>query len=111
MSLLGQLFGKLFRIPSFEELAARNRDAGRALSREEAQRFLEANPLLTPPAAAVPSAALLRLIGGPPLSLAERQRAGELLREILTLSDYPLRPGTVEDVWYLEGVLDRLTEP
>jgi hypothetical protein len=94
---------------NYETLRQEIRSRARALPRAEALRRLEAASELGNPRAASLREELLRLARGPRLDAAARQRCDTLLQEILKVSNYPVRPGSVEQIWYLEGLLDRLT--
>jgi len=93
----------------YETLRQQTRLEARALPRAEALRRLEAASELSAPNAASLREELLRLARGPRLDATARQRCDTLLQEILRVSRYPVRPGSVEQIWYLEGLLDRLT--
>ncbi|MBW8876247.1 MAG: hypothetical protein JF614_14875 [Acidobacteria bacterium] len=97
------------RLPSFAELRAANRSAAQTLTRAEAQARIENHPILNHPAAAEERKQILALLSGP-FDRAAYARSQELLTAALQAQDYLLRPGTVEDVWILEGLFDRLLD-
>lgn len=94
----------------FEEASAATRAAAEKLSRAEALARLSTTPHLTDPRA-TSGPLLLALASSPSFSLADRARCNDLhqlcIREVQML----VRPGTVEDLWYVDGLLDRLLRP
>lgn len=81
----------------------------RSLSRAEALNLLERNLVLGHPASVAQRREMLALVIGGPLGPAERTRCEELLKEAMRTQNYLLCPGTIEDIWWLEGILDRLS--
>lgn len=96
--------------PSFEELRETHIARARRLSRAEAIDMLEKNVVLGHPACADQRREILALVAAGPLGPAERARCEELLDAALRAQSYLLRPGTVEEVWWIAGLLDRLSE-
>lgn len=96
--------------PSFEELRQQNAEEGRRRSRAEAIAEIEGFPLFRAPEAAGQRAELLELLQSP-FDGQARARCGELTQEALRATGALVRPGTVEELWYLEGLFDRLLEP
>ena len=96
--------------PSDGDLRKAHHDAARALSRGEARERIERNWILQHPASAKQREEIVALISGP-FGQAEHARCLELLYAALKAQSYLLRPGTVEDVWALEGLINRLLDP
>lgn len=92
---------------SFDELRAQNRAAGR-VSKAEARRqiaeFLGHSP------AAEARAELLRALDGP-IDASARARCEALVKEVVDAMGLLNRPGNVEQLWYLDGLMDRVLEP
>jgi hypothetical protein len=103
-------FKSWFPSSSYDDLRKGHYDAARALARDEARDGIERNPILLHPASAQQRAEIVALISGP-FGQAEHARSLELLRAALEAQSYLLRPGTVEDVWALEGLFNRLLDP
>lgn len=97
------------QLSSFDDLREANRSAARTLTRAEAQARIEHSKLLSHPHAAEERRQILTLISGP-FDRAAHARSLELLSAALQAQSYLLRPGTVEDVWILEGLFDRLLD-
>ncbi len=95
--------------PSYEELAELNRNEAHALSRQDALARLEqALPRFSDGAQRATAELLTYVRAAHDDVEAARSHARELLREVLRAAAFPVRPGTVEDVWYLEGLIDRV---
>lgn len=78
------------------------------MSRAEARGRLAADPWLGHPNARVYRDELLALAETSPWDAATRARAVALVGKALAAQDFLARPGTIEDVWAIEGYLDRL---
>jgi hypothetical protein len=94
-------------IPSFDELRESHLASARRLSRAEAVAQLETNAVLAHPASAEQKKEILALAAGT-FGPAERARCQELLLSALRAQDFLLRPETADEVWRIEGLLDRL---
>jgi hypothetical protein len=90
---------------SFEELSESWRQAARSLSREEAVRRVALNARLAHPAAADIRARMLALLDRPDPSA--RAQCAQLVQEMVAATGMLVRPGTVEELWELDGLLDR----
>lgn len=100
MGLLRRLFGSFELTATFAELRQQNHDVAANYPRERVVAELEAR-LAHDPGARAELHALLQA----PLDTAARARCCTLLGY-----DRPgmSRPGNVEELWYLDGLLDRL---
>jgi hypothetical protein len=94
---------------AYEPLAASNRDWASLLDPLEARRRIEEHRLLTHPAASAEQVRIRALVAAP-LHAEQRAECQTLLEEALRKQGYPMRPGSVEDVWMLEGLFDRLMD-
>lgn len=96
------LFAGLDGGPSFEELATANRAAAHRWSPVDARAELERR--LPQYVGATRAEALLARVGEP--DAAWFAAFGEALTE----AGYPRRPGTVEELWFVEGLYQRARE-
>jgi hypothetical protein len=110
MGWLQRLFQALAPVPSFDELEAECRGRGRRLSRASARDAIAAHPLLANPAAREARDALLARLDGPP-DEGTRAACEALLRDALEAQGFLARPGTIEDVWHLRGLVGRAASP
>ena len=110
MGVLSKLLKRLFPIPSFEDLRAANRASARSLSKEEARRRIADHPLLSPPEASHIRSEILGFVDGA-FDQPTRDRCDGLVTDAIAATKYLVRPGTVEEIWYLEGLLDRFLDP
>lgn len=97
---------RLFPAPSYDDLRAENRAAGRALSKADARRGIATCALLAAPGAEAMRAEVLALVDGP-FDAAARARCDVLVDDAIRATGWLVRPGTVEELWYLEGLFDR----
>lgn len=91
---------------SYDDLRRQNHAVWRGTSRAQLRAALAAHPV----AAGFPAPLreeLLLLAAREPFGAAERERAHAILAE--ALRGFPLRPGTIEEVWHLEGIFEELT--
>ncbi|HRG99795.1 MAG TPA: hypothetical protein PLR99_26295 [Polyangiaceae bacterium] len=110
MGWLQRFFQALAPLPSFDELESECRARGRRRSRASAREAIAAHPLLAPPAAREARDALLARLDGR-LDEGTRDACEALLGEALEAQGFLARPGTIEDVWHLRGLLDRAASP
>src|SRR3954471_10364618 len=101
MGLLRRLLDSFQLTPTFAELAQQNRDAAASLTREQVLAKLERHYLHNPNT----RDELLQLIHTRPFDAAAETRC-----RTLTGLDAPQfsRPGIVEELWYLDGLLTHL---
>ena len=92
------------------DLRAANRAAKANVPRDVALAWIEGDPIFRHPAAARQREEVLTLIAGR-FDEAARDRCLELLQEAVAAQHYLVRPGTVEELWALEGLFDRLLKP
>lgn len=110
MTWLTTLWNSVHLFPTFADLEARTRRQAMALPRAEARARLAADPRLNHEAAVVFRDRLLALIDAP-WTPATREQARDLVSQALAAQGFLARPGTIEDVWMIEGYLDRLSVP
>jgi hypothetical protein len=96
--------------PSFDELRALGRADARKLPKEVARQKIGEHPLLSTPEAAHVRARILACLDGP-FDQSARDQCDAMLRDAIAVTKHPVRPGTVEEIWYLEGLLDRFLDP
>jgi hypothetical protein len=101
-------FDDLLGSPTYEQLEERNRAAGRRVPRDEARRQVAA--ALAGENVAAQREAILKIVDGP-LDPGARERVAALLREGNAVRKPLLRPGTIEEHWWLDGLLDGLCSP
>jgi hypothetical protein len=94
---------------SFDEIRQMHIARAAKLSRAEAIASLERDARLTHPAASEHRRELLALVAAGPLDPAERARCQELMMSALQAQGFLFRPETADEVWWLEGLLDRLS--
>lgn len=112
MGWFSKLFGSADVTPPFDELRAQTRRSGQSLSRQEARARLFADPRVNHLQARPMREQLAALADAPaPWDQAACARAHALLREALAAQGFLARPGSVEEIWLLEGYLDRLAQP
>jgi hypothetical protein len=91
--------------PSFNELREAMREAAAGLSVEAARTAVEEHALLEQ-ATRTRSRVLALCEDG--LGHDERTKCDELIRQAVDRTSYIMRPGAVEELWYLDALLDRL---
>ena len=90
--------------PSFGVLREEMRKAAAHVSVEDARAAIADHGLFK--GAPTRRAQVLALLEGG-LGFEERRRCDELLQQAVESSNYLSRPGTVEELWYLEALLDK----
>ena len=103
-------FGWLSRIPGdsdgYADLQRATRDGVR-MSRDEARAAIATHPLFDGAAEGLRARLLDAAAQGTGPSV--RDTCIALVHEAVRTKQVLLRPGTVEDLWHLEGIVDRLT--
>ena len=94
----------------YDALAASSRAWAKRFSPAEARTRIEKHAILSHPAASAEHARIRALLAGA-FHAEQRAECQTLLKASLRKQGYPMRPGTVEDVWMLEGLFDRLMDP
>ena len=101
MGLLRRLFDSFQLTPTFAELEQQNHDAAASLTREQVLDTLERSYLHDP----ATRDELRQLLHTRPFDAAAEARYRALTG---TANPTFVRPGTVEELWYLDGLLTRL---
>lgn len=101
MGLLRRLLGSFELTPSFAELEQANHDVSARYPRERVLAELLARRT----ADLEDRAELHRLLATRPFDAAAHARSRAILGRVYAGF---VRPGTVEDLWYIDGLLDRL---
>lgn len=84
-----------------------NRAAAQSLSRTDVVECIQRNAVLQHPAAARQRTEICAFTAHP-VDHKTHDQLLQLLRNALAAREYLLRPGTVEEVWFIEGMFDRL---
>lgn len=100
MGLLERFFDWIQPLPSFEEIRRSNIEAASTFSLERVLEELERYPFSRPET----RGEMLRLARTRPFD----DRSYEQCHALIRLDKPFARPGSVEEIWYLEGLIERL---
>jgi hypothetical protein len=97
-------------VKSWEAIEQANRSSGRAVSRETAYALITNHRIFAHPAAVHQRAMVVELLAHP-LDQTGRAALDRLLNEALVAQGFLKRPETIDEIWHLEGLFDRMLQP